>query len=63
MNKYIYKGSVTEFDKCIQNNWSGETMANSERKAKSNLIFQWKKSHNRNLNTKINLPDEVVLIE
>ena len=38
-NKYIYKGPVLEFDKLIAEDWYGETMATSEKKAKSNFIF------------------------
>ena len=42
-NKYVYKGPVLEFDKLIAEDWYGETMATSEKKAKSNLIYQFKK--------------------
>jgi hypothetical protein len=63
MNRYIYKGAVMEFNKCVQSSWQGETIANSEKKAKSNLIYQWKKSNNRSPNAKINLPDEVKIVE
>ena len=46
MNKYIYAGPVKEFDKVIDNNWYGETMADSETKARNNLAYQFKKEDN-----------------
>ena len=42
MDLYSYTGPVTMFDRCVANYWKGETYASSERKAKSNLIFQYK---------------------
>lgn len=62
MDKYIYNGPVMEFDKCIANNWHGETMAVSRSKARSNLTYQFKKQFNRVASAKITLPGEVVLI-
>ena len=43
MDRYIYSGPVAEFDKIIDNNWYGETMADSEKKARNNLAYQFKK--------------------
>ena len=37
MHKYFYNGPVMEFDKCISEHWSGETMAVSASKAKNNF--------------------------
>lgn len=59
MNRYVYDGPVMEFDRLIQNNWKGETMAVSETKARSNLSYQWKKRNNRISGTKIILPGKV----
>lgn len=56
MTKYIYDGPVMEFDRCIMSHWKGETMAPSERKAKSNLAFQFKKQYNRTPNAAVHLP-------
>ena len=56
MAKYLYRGPVMEFDRCIVNNWTGQTEAPSEAKAKSNLSYQFKKYNNRTANTKITLP-------
>ena len=44
MNKYSYDGVVKEFDTIISNRWRGSTYATSEKKARSNLIYRYKKS-------------------
>ena len=59
MVKYVYDGPVMEFGKCVSNNWHGETVAFSESKARSNLIYQFKKKTNRVAGTKISLPGEI----
>ena len=45
MDLYSYTGPVTMFDRCVTNCWKGETYASSEKKAKSNLIFQYKQQN------------------
>lgn len=62
MNRYCYNGPVLEFDTLVASNWTGETMAISEKKAKSNLAYQYKKKNNRILSTKITLPGKIVMI-
>ena len=59
MNKYSYDGPVMEFDRLIANRWHGETMAVSEEKARSNLAYQYKKSHGRSATSKITLPGKI----
>lgn len=59
MSLYVYYGPVTEFGRCIANNWRGETYAPSKAKAKSNLIYQFKKAHNRLPQSKIELPGTI----
>lgn len=61
MEYYIYKGPVLEFDRCIENNWYGKTKAVSMAKAKSNLIYQYKKSTGKRSNAKIDLPGKLVV--
>lgn len=61
MERYSYKGPVCEFGRCVQNNWTGETMAVSESKARSNLIFQWKKKNNRSTSSKVTLPGKIMI--
>ena len=62
MNKYFYDGPVMQFDICIADHWKGETMANSKKKAISNLTYQFKKQTNRANCTKITLPGEIKII-
>lgn len=61
MERYFYKGPVCEFGKLVQNTWSGETMAVSEKKARNNLIFQWKKKNNRAACSKVTLPGKIMI--
>lgn len=63
MNRYQYDGPVMEFDICVANHWYGETMAISERKAKSNLAYQYKKKNNRLANVKVSLPGKLILLQ
>ena len=62
MNQYAYNGPVMEFGRCIADNWSGSTYAPSEKKAKSNLAYQFKKNNNRAPASKIVLPGELEVI-
>lgn len=59
---YIYEGPVCEFGRCVQNVWVGKTVAVSEKKAKSNLAYQWKMKNNRTENSKVELPGEIKTI-
>ncbi len=63
MHKYYYIGPVLRFDACISSKWSASTMATTERKARSNLQYQFKKANNLAANTKITLPGELYLEE
>lgn len=62
MNKYFYDGPIMEFNICIADHWKGETIANSKKKAISNLTYQFKKQTNRANYTKITLPGEIKII-
>ena len=59
--KYIYIGPVNVFDRCVSNRWSGETMAPSMSKARSNLVYQAKKQLHLIANTTVTLPGKIVL--
>ena len=59
MNQYSYSGPVMEFDRCVSDNWKGTTYAVSEKKAKSNLAYQFKKQNNRVAATRISLPGKL----
>ena len=62
MNKYSYDGPVMEFDRLIANRWHGETMAKSESKAKSNLLYQFKTQNHRMPGAKISFPGQIKMI-
>lgn len=57
--KYIYNGPVMEFDRLLATNWRAETFAVSERKARSNLAYQFKKNNSRAVYTKIKFPGKL----
>lgn len=63
MNKYIYNGPVMEFDKCVANNWRGETIAVSEAKARNNLAYKYKKEHGKLPNSKVSIPGKITVIK
>lgn len=63
MNRYIYDGPVMEFNRLVESKWHGETIAPSEKKAKSNLAYQWKKRNNRVAASVVTLPGKVQIIE
>lgn len=57
--QYVYAGPVKEFDTIIAENWQGSTYAVSESKARSNLAYQYKKTHNKTADSKITLPGKL----
>ena len=61
MNLYLYDGPVMEFDTYVANRWKASTYAVSEKKARSNLAYQYKKKNNKVPNSKITLPGPLVL--
>ena len=61
-HKYYYNGPVMEFGRLVADHWKGETVAPSERKAKSNLAYNYKQKYNRPMGAKVELPGELVLI-
>ena len=63
MQLYSYDGPVMMFDKIIDDNWKASTYASTPQKAKSNLLYRFKKEHNFVPNVKITLPKEVILKE
>lgn len=63
MHQYKYDGPVMSFDDCVSNRWQGSTYAVSEKKARSNLIYQFKKKNNRIPGAKITLPGKLMIVE
>lgn len=61
MNRYSYCGPVKEFDSLIMNKFEAETVASSEKKARSNFAYQFKKKYNRSANAKISLPGKITI--
>ena len=55
MNHYFYEGPVVGLNNIITEKWKGDTYAVSEKKAISNLRYQFKKQHGLVNNTKISL--------
>lgn len=62
MNQYSYNGPVMEFNNCVANCWKGSTFAVSERKARSNLAYQFKQKNNKMPNSKIILPGKIIMV-
>lgn len=62
MDHYKYEGPVMEFDNCVSNRWTASTYAPSEKKARSNLTYQYKKQNNKAASTRITLPGKIVLV-
>lgn len=58
--EYSYDGPVMEFDRVVADRWSSSTYAPSEKKARSNLTYQFKKQFNRSSSVKITLPGKIV---
>ena len=61
MALYSYDGPVLEFDRIVANHWKAQTCAPSEAKARSNLIYQFKKTNGKVPRTKITLPGKIVV--
>lgn len=59
-HEFTYDGPVMIFNRCVANHWKGATMAVSPEKAKSNLIYQYKKKNNLTASTKVTLPGKVI---
>ena len=62
MNQYSYEGPVLEFERVIATRWSSSTFAPSERKARSNLAYQFKKQYGKTPGTKITLPGKITQV-
>ena len=62
MNLYYYVGPVKEFGRIINDNWNAYTYAQSEKKARSNMAYQYKKKTRRSVRSKIELPGKIVQV-
>lgn len=61
--KYIYEGPIFVFDNCVATKWRGETCAESIAKAKSNLLYQYKKQNGFSATAQVRLVDSKILSE
>lgn len=52
-----------EFNTLLADIWEGETVAPSEKKARSNLTYQFKKRNNRIAGTRITLPGKIMMVD
>ena len=52
-NRYFYEGPVYIFGSMVKENWVAETFAPSEKKAKCNFEYQYKKLHGYTVNAAI----------
>ena len=59
MNMYTYSGPVMMFETCVADNWKGETTAVTERKARSNLTYQYKSQNGLLPSAHITLPGKI----
>lgn len=59
---YSYDGPVMEFDRCIAHKWHGTTYAVSEKKARSNLLYRFKKENGKVPTAQIKLPGKITLV-
>lgn len=53
---WFYSGPVMKFDICVERNWTATTWAPTEKKARSNLAYRYKKEHGYERTAKISLP-------
>lgn len=61
MDYYTYNGPVANnFGQIITNKWVGETYANTDKKAKSNLNYQFKKQFGLLQTAKVKLIKEPI---
>ena len=60
MTLYTYEGPVMKFDICVNNKWKGETVAQSEAKARCNLAYRYKKENGLASNARITLPGKII---
>ena len=61
MNLYLYEGPVTSFGEVVARKWRASTYAMSDRKAKSNLAYKYRKQRGLLATSKIELPGEIIM--
>lgn len=61
MKLYSYDGPVLEFNRIIANHWKASTRAESEKKARSNLAYQFKDQYGKVPWSKITIPGKLTI--
>lgn len=61
--EYIYYGPVYQFDRCIADHWEAMTYAPSEKKARSNFSYQYKREYDLAPTARIDLPGTISVVE
>lgn len=62
-SEYVYDGPVMLFDKCVTNRWIERTRAPSVSKARSNLMYRYKRDNGLAPNAKIILPGKLTRVD
>lgn len=62
MQQYQYEGPVMSFETCVRSKWIATTSAISEKKAKSNLVYRYKRENGLLPSASIRLPGKIVPI-
>lgn len=63
MQLYFYEGPVLEFERIVDERWRSTTRAESEKKARNNLAYQFKMQTGRAPRSKISIPGKLIIIE
>lgn len=63
MATYAYNGPVEMYGKCICDVYKAETTAPSSSKARSNLVYRFKKENGMEPRVKISLPGKIVNLD
>ena len=61
MNLYSYNGPVYEFDRIVANHWEASTRAVSEKKARTNLAYQYKCQNGKAPRSKLSIPGKLIM--
>lgn len=61
--EYSYSGPVLFFDKVMTANWTGNTFAPSEKRARSNLAYRFRKEHGLAPGSRITLPGKIIALK
>lgn len=60
---YTYDGPVMIFDRCVMQVWRTTTWAPSEKKARANLAYRYKRDNNLAKTAKVELPGKIKMVD